>query len=99
MTQTFQQYPTPEYAWNTADEILLGNIELDMNNDNVKAKRLRFAILPDYTDENTLKYIDAKSKPNIKVIIKPIEQFYNYKYKQHWIENHKKNESDRNSNL
>ncbi len=54
MTQTFQQYPTPEYAWNTADEILLGNIELDMNNDNVKAKRLRFAILPDYTDENTL---------------------------------------------
>lgn len=44
-----------------------------------------------YTDENTLKYIDAKSKPNIKVIIKPIEQFYNYKYKQHWIENHQKN--------
>ena len=53
MTQTFQQYPTPEYAWNTADEILLGNIELDMMNDNVKAKRLRFAILPDYTDENS----------------------------------------------
>ncbi len=53
MTQTFQQYPTPEYAWNTADEILLGNIELDMTNDNVKAKRLRFAILPDYTDENS----------------------------------------------
>ena len=53
MTQTFQQYPAPEYAWNTADEILLGNIELDMTNDNVKAKRLRFAILPDYTDENS----------------------------------------------
>ena len=26
-----------------------------------------------YTDENTVKYIDTKSKPNIKVIIKPIE--------------------------
>lgn len=44
-----------------------------------------------YTDENTVKYIDNKSKPNIKVIIKPIEQFYNYKYKDNWIQNHEKN--------
>jgi hypothetical protein len=44
-----------------------------------------------YTDENTLKYIDTKSNPNIKVIIKPLTQFYNYKYKDYWIHNHEKN--------
>ena len=44
-----------------------------------------------YTDENTAKYIDVKNKSNIKVIIKEIEDFYNYKYKDFWIENHKKN--------
>ena len=44
-----------------------------------------------YTDENTIKYIDTKHNPNIKVIIKPLNQFYNYKYKLRWIENHKKN--------
>ena len=27
----------------------------------------------------------------IKLIIKPIEQFYNYKYKNYWIRNHRKN--------
>jgi hypothetical protein len=27
----------------------------------------------------------------IKIIIKPLEQFYNFKYKDYWIENHKKN--------
>ena len=32
-----------------------------------------------YTDENSLKYIDTNSKSNIKVIIKPLTQFYNYK--------------------
>lgn len=44
-----------------------------------------------YTDENTLQYIDVKSKPNIKVIIKPLTQFYNYKYKDYWIKNHELN--------
>ena len=44
-----------------------------------------------YTDENTLKYIDSKNKPNIKVIIKPLDKFYNYKYKEYWIKNHEKN--------
>jgi len=29
--------------------------------------------------------------PKIKVIIKPFEKFYNYKYKDFWVENHKKN--------
>ena len=44
-----------------------------------------------YTDINSSKYIDIKNNPNIKIIIKPLEQFYNYKYKDLWIENHKKN--------
>ena len=44
-----------------------------------------------YTDENSLKYINAKGNPNIKIIIKPFTEFYNYKYKKGWIENHKQN--------
>jgi len=44
-----------------------------------------------YTDENSSKYINTKDNPKIKVVIKPIEQFYNFKYKDYWIENHKKN--------
>jgi len=44
-----------------------------------------------YTDENSCKYIDTKNNPKIRVIIKPIEQFYNYKYKDFWIDNHTKN--------
>jgi len=46
-----------------------------------------------YTDENSSKYIPDKARDNSKImiILKPIEQFYNYKYKDYWIENHKKN--------
>jgi len=44
-----------------------------------------------YTDENSLKHIDTKNNPRIKVIIKPIEEFYNYKYKDYWIKNHERN--------
>jgi hypothetical protein len=44
-----------------------------------------------YTDKNSSKYININGNPRIKIIIKPIEQFYNYKYKDYWIENHKKN--------
>ena len=44
-----------------------------------------------YTDENTIKYIDTKNNPKIKLVIKPFEEFHNYKYKDFWIENHKKN--------
>lgn len=44
-----------------------------------------------YTDENSSKHINTHGNPKIKVIIKPIEQFYNFKYKEFWIENHKKN--------
>jgi hypothetical protein len=42
-----------------------------------------------YTDENSAQYIDTKENPKIKVIIKPMEQFYNYRYKDAWIKNHK----------
>ena len=44
-----------------------------------------------YTDDNSRKYIDTKRNPKIKIVIKPLEQFYNYKYKQSWIKNHEKN--------
>jgi hypothetical protein len=44
-----------------------------------------------YTDEKSVKYIDTKENKRIKVIIKPFEQFYNYKYKDFWIKNHEKN--------
>jgi hypothetical protein len=44
-----------------------------------------------YTDENSIKHINTNNNPRIKIIIKPIQQFYNYKYKDFWIENHKKN--------
>jgi hypothetical protein len=44
-----------------------------------------------YTDENSRKYIDTKGNPRITVIVRPIDQFYNYKYKDHWMANHEKN--------
>ena len=44
-----------------------------------------------YTDEDTSKYVNTKGNPRITVIIKPMEKFHNYKYKDYWIENHKKN--------
>ena len=46
-----------------------------------------------YTDENSIKYIPKSAKDNIriKIIVKPMDQFYYYKYKDHWIENHKRN--------
>ena len=44
-----------------------------------------------YTDENTLKYINTRENPKIKIILKPIQEFNNYKYKKYWIKNHEKN--------
>jgi len=46
-----------------------------------------------YTNEKSEKYIPdiARINPRIKIIIKPLEQFYNYKYKDFWIKNHKIN--------
>jgi hypothetical protein len=44
-----------------------------------------------YTDQNSFKYINTKNNPKIKIIIKPLESFYNYKYKDYWIKNHENN--------
>jgi len=44
-----------------------------------------------YTDLNSSKYIKTNNNKNITIIIKPLEDFYNYKYKDFWIENHNKN--------
>ena len=44
-----------------------------------------------YTDENSSNHINIKNNPKIKIIIKPLDKFYNYKYKSFWIENHKIN--------
>jgi len=44
-----------------------------------------------YTDENSVKYINTNDNPRIKIILKPLDQFYNYKYKDSWIKNHSKN--------
>ena len=44
-----------------------------------------------YTDENSCKYINTNNNSKIKIVIKPIEQFYNYKYKDLWVENHEQN--------
>jgi len=50
-----------------------------------------------YTNPESYEYliqlIDS-SNENIKVIIKPIEEFYTYKYKEHWIKNHEKSNMD-----
>jgi hypothetical protein len=44
-----------------------------------------------YTDEDTFQYFPKIINPKIKVVIKPIYEFYNYKYKEEWINNHSKN--------
>jgi hypothetical protein len=44
-----------------------------------------------YTDQNSFKYINTKNNPKIKIVIKPLESFYNYKYKDYWIKNHENN--------
>ena len=44
-----------------------------------------------YTDENGLQYIDTKNNPRIKVVVKPVEEFHNYRHKDFWIKNHEQN--------
>lgn len=46
-----------------------------------------------YTDEQHYSYFFAKygTNPNIKIIVKLLEQFYNYRHKDFWIENHRNN--------
>ena len=44
-----------------------------------------------YTDINSSKFININNNPNIKIILKPLKLFHNYKYKNFWIRNHSKN--------
>lgn len=44
-----------------------------------------------YTDKKSCQFINTRENPNIKVIIKELHDFYNYKYKEYWIKNHAKN--------
>lgn len=41
-----------------------------------------------YTDENSFPYIPKRDDPGIRIVIKPLNEFYNYKYKDQWIKNH-----------
>ena len=49
-----------------------------------------------YTDESSKRWIDTKGNPRILIVVKPIEQFYNYKYKEFFEKNHDKNNLLRN---
>ena len=44
-----------------------------------------------YTDLTTSAYINTSNNHRIKVIIKEIREFYNYQYRNEWIENHRHN--------
>jgi len=44
-----------------------------------------------YTDENSAPHINTGNNPRIKIVIKPIEQFMGYQFKDNWIANHEKN--------
>ena len=45
-----------------------------------------------YTDTYSRQFItNTESNPRIKIIIRPLEEFYQYKYKDLWISNHEKN--------
>jgi hypothetical protein len=46
-----------------------------------------------YTDENSfqrISHLANNTNKNVKIIFKPIDQFYTYKYKDLWIKNHEK---------
>jgi hypothetical protein len=55
-----------------------------------------------YTDANSFKYIvnliDNTNK-KIKIIIKPIEEFYTYKYKDYWINNNNVSDMELHKNI
>jgi hypothetical protein len=46
-----------------------------------------------YTNAASMPFIDTKGNKNIQIIIKELPQFYNFKYKEQWVQNHKKNVS------
>jgi hypothetical protein len=44
-----------------------------------------------YTDKQSAPHINTRGNPRIRVVIKPIDQFHCYKYRDSWIQNHAKN--------
>ena len=49
-----------------------------------------------YADEIGMQFLKDRFSeylinPHIKIVLKPLESFYNYKYKDQWIQNHKNN--------
>jgi len=44
-----------------------------------------------YTNEESAPHINICQNPNIKIVIKPFDQFYCYKFQESWIKNHAKN--------
>ena len=49
-----------------------------------------------FTDDNSIgdiKDLIDSNKKNIKIIIKPMEEFYNYKYREFWIKNNNRNDN------
>jgi hypothetical protein len=44
-----------------------------------------------YTDEKSREHIKTNDNPRIKIVIKPIEDFYCYQFKDQWIANHERN--------
>ena len=46
MSQTFYQFPNPEFKWNLIDNIIMSNISHTAYEDN-KNRRLRYSIVPD----------------------------------------------------
>ena len=50
-----------------------------------------------YTDDNSKHFVTPyESNMRIKIVIKPMEEFYNYKYREQWINNHINNHSINN---
>ena len=44
-----------------------------------------------YTNKESRKFIKTKNNPNIKIVLKPLEEFHTYYFKDQWIKNHEKN--------
>jgi hypothetical protein len=46
-----------------------------------------------YTDESDLlELLSIRENPKIKIVIKQVEEFVTYKYREQWIENHERND-------
>lgn len=77
----------------TAYYVVKSKAEVDkyvswMNNFFSIVKHFRLVI---YTNSKSIQYIDTKENPNIRIVIKEMEDFYNYRYKDYWIKNHENN--------